>query len=175
MNESRFAGLHRVTRGIRTTAACACLVLLLGLLLLFGRSYSYRDTVQGPHFVVFSWRGQLAFGASDYRWNTKFHAASWPRRSLQQFPNGQLAAFGNRAAWPPVPSLIGFSWTLIPGEYRITFPHWAPIVLLALATVALKPSPRFRVGLREVFVLTTMLCLALGSVAAFLGGSHRTY
>ncbi len=163
------------TRSLRSVAACSCFAAVLGLLLLFGRSFSSRDTLQGPCIAVFSWHGQLAIMIDWDRKNARLLTASRPRSSLHLFPDGQLMAFGNRAIWPPTPSPIGFSWKGGLEEPRIAFPHWSLIVLLALIATALKPPPRLRFSLRGLLMLTTILALAIGGSIGLLRALHKSF
>lgn len=162
-------------RTLRIATACSCFVLLLGFLTVYGRSYLARETVQGPCIAVFSWRGQIAISIDPKRTNAILHTASWPDSSLQLFPDGQLAAFGNRATWPPVPSPIGFSYSHRPDSYRFTFPHWALALVLAATAVASKPPPRLRVSLRELLLVMLIAGVLMGCITALVRARHKSF
>jgi hypothetical protein len=42
-------------------------------------------------------------------------------------------------------------------------PHWALVFVFGLAAYAAKPRPRFRFGLRELIVLSTVVAITLGT------------
>ncbi len=151
-------------RQLRTSTACLCFAASFVVIVLWLRSYWFRDTLQVPHAVVFSWRGQLAMQLQSDDEDKPWQTASWADGSIPLTAQGQIATGWGPAVWPPKPSLIGFSWLVGSEDLRGTFPHWLPIIMLVPLGLALKPSRR--ITIRELFALTTIVALALGSVSA---------
>lgn len=151
-------------RNLRTSTACLCFAASFVVIVLWLRSYWFRDTLQVPHVVVFSWRGQLSMHLqSDYK-HDPWQTASWADGSIPLTAQGQIVTGWGPAVWPPKPSLISFSLRVGSEDLTGAFPHWVPIILLVPLALALKPSRQITV--RELFTLITIVALALGSVSA---------
>ncbi len=64
---------------------------------------------------------------------------------------------------------LGFSWYWKSylyykppsGSLRITVPHWFLALLAAVTALALRPTPRFRMSIRKIFVITTLAAVAI--------------
>jgi hypothetical protein len=56
-----------------------------------------------------------------------------------------------------------------PNHWQLSSPHWLLVLLLASAAVLLKPSPRTRCRLRELFAIVTLATVAFGGVAVLKG------
>lgn len=154
-----------MVRILRVVIACSCFAVCVGVLVLWLRSYASRDSLHGPPVSVFAWRGQIAVWVMPEMGVTRWHVYSRSIKRLRLSPQGELLAFGSPATWPPKPHPLGFSWERLPAEQRIVFPHWFPALLSAIVALLVKPPPRLRLGLRELFTLTTIAALTVGGIA----------
>jgi hypothetical protein len=51
---------------------------------------------------------------------------------------------------------------------EVIFPNWLPLLTTALLAIAIRPKPRWRFGLRDLFTLTTVAALVIGPLAFWL-------
>lgn len=52
----------------------------------------------------------------------------------------------------------------------LTFPIWMPKAVFGFLTILIRPMPRWRFGLHELFVLTTIVAIIASAVVVFLRG-----
>jgi hypothetical protein len=53
-------------------------------------------------------------------------------------------------------------WNLL--RWTLAFPHWFAVVVTGVLTIALRPRPRWRFTLRDIFVATTLFAIILGTI-----------
>ena len=63
---------------------------------------------------------------------------------------------------PPFASTWGFGVKRYPIGWAVAFPHWLPVLLSAILSVALGVRPRVRYGLRTFLIATTIIAVLLG-------------
>ena len=85
----------------------------------------------------------------------------------------------HRPVIPIKPALIAFRWSHItnkngPGHTILQLPIWFLALTTALIAYGAKPKPRWRIGLRELFVLSTIGAITVGTIAAVLRAISTT-
>jgi hypothetical protein len=66
----------------------------------------------------------------------------------------------------PEPKFLGFGWGgMFPYQSGGMAPHWLFTTLSASAAIALRPPPRYRFSLFDLFTLTTFAAILASSVA----------
>jgi len=53
-------------------------------------------------------------------------------------------------------------------EWHMRFPHWCSLLITGLLAILVRPTPRFRFTLRDLFAFTTIVAVVAGSFAALL-------
>lgn len=168
-----------MSRRLRIIASYVCLALCLGLIASWADSYrsmsllslrftppwsphSTRKQYDGSTLAIWKRReatgnmlhGQMSFSATSF---TSSHTSVECR--LRRLPitsvRGDPHLFG-----------LDFDVYFSPESWRVEMPHWPPVLAAGLLAVALRPSPRRRFSLRDLFLVTTILAATLGSLAA---------
>jgi hypothetical protein len=142
-------------RYARYTAAMLFVLLALGFVSLWVRSFQHTDTLQGEGVGAFyflsSENGRLYL-----QWNRAEGApAAWPEWSFKTSPPS--------SNWRFATAIIGFGYLdhWLFGR-AIALPHWAP-ALSSLAIAALFVFKRnWRYSLRTILVATTVVAVVLG-------------
>ena len=144
-------------RTLRTVGFAFCLLLCIGFVILWGRSYSLYDVLNakpaGCGIFANSWRGQLEMssGHSITQWSWSTLTAEEHRAMIVSFQKSPFIAAARGLPVERRPR--GFSAHAIPGGRMVTAPHWFPVLITGILAVVLKVKPRWRFSLREMFVL----------------------
>lgn len=144
---------------LRRIASCFFLTLAILFASLWVRSCWCWDTLildaKSHHFDITSLRGLLSL-----HWNS--------------FGSEYLSYNSARNVIPlsDVPPLLfnlpNFSFDLGPQQWYVIIPHWFPVAALAVIAIAIRPAPRFKFNLRDLFTLTTVAALVIGPFAFWL-------
>lgn len=147
---------------LRIVVSCFCLVLCVLLVALWVRSCFYVDLIdQGPKYRRASLRNRrhvielFVFDPPMYD----------PRDRQDRWFRGRLG--GN------VPSQSWFYWRYKNDPRGRSYivarvPHWLLVLATALVAYGAKPKPRWKFGMRELFVLSTIGAITVGTLAVVL-------
>jgi len=64
------------------------------------------------------------------------------------------------------PTTFGFRARILPGSWGVAAPYWFRMLSICPLAVLLKPEPRLRVGLRDLFIIVTLVALIRGAFEA---------
>lgn len=154
---------------LRIIVSCFCLVLCVLFAALWVRSYYHTDTLSTlyrksivsvlvrDHAISNYGSMKLYFiTGGDPAWKT----AKWDLSSSD---------------YPPKPQRQWFRWNKFRmGGARVntvTIPHWFAVLSTALLVIAIRPKPRWRFGLRELFLISTFGAFAFGTLAMLMRAS----
>ncbi len=154
---------------LRIVVSCFCLVLCFLFAALWVRSYYYCDYIHGiasspvvPTHVtsLVSLRGEFSAQRMTQRGKV-YVPAVW-----EWLPHVPIEE-------PPYrPGILGFEWSHTPwaggGQSAINFPIWFLWLTNGTAAFIAKPMPCWRFGLRELFVLSTIAAITIGTLTAVL-------
>ena len=124
-------------RKLRIAWSVGCAIACALLVVLWIRSYWWRDTMGGAYFVVDSINGHVIFYDS-----AGINKPNLPILTLQTVPHGD--------------------WTLPPGFVRSEVPHWALVLSAGVLAGAVWIPTRF--SLRTLLVATTLVAIVLGLI-----------
>lgn len=164
---------RRVIHSALTVFAAVSSTLLIVLLLFWGRSYWWGDTMIGPA------RGNLRLGVSSSNgWltvrfrNGNLGLDAFPKWSFQStsseamekiYQQMEKSIRGTNAKFTrPSPH---FGWI---EDWGIQFPYWFAMLVAGLLAIASSWAIRWRFGLRSLLVTATILAVALGLLVTFL-------
>ena len=151
---------------LRIVVSCFCLVLCVLFAALWVRSSSYLDVIdQGPSYrrvALMSRMGIFSLTVLDPpmgpwtdargRW-LGAKANLWSTQS-----NSQSKSFG----WRYKQGSTGQA------ALSVYLPHWLLVIIAGCIAYFAKPKPRWQFGLRELFVLSTIGAITVGTLAAVL-------
>ena len=142
--------------------SCFCLVLCVLFAMLWVRSSDYVDSIEARS-------SKTAVSIKSWIGGVRFRLIIWPKKHF----------VSNRGFWVSMPT--GDS-TFPPRRYDMKYersregtrlyevlvPDWFLVVLTGLIAFFAKPKPRFRFGIRELFALSTVGAITVGTFAAVL-------
>ena len=169
----------RLIRWLRIAVSAVCLVVFVGVTVLWVRSYRVVDSLRGPitairSFDLDSTKGRLILCHGPYTQRTR---ASWPWGMdsrwglLHESGMGQNLRFTNL---PPLTTFPDFSVVknrpsgpaIAAGFWIVIIPHWFPAVIFAsLATIPWLfywSRLQFKFSLRTLLIVTTLVAMILG-------------
>jgi hypothetical protein len=151
---------------LRITVSCFCMVLCVSFAALWVRSYYHTDTLRSlyrENIAITKVRDHVIsnYGSAKIYFRTGgnpvWKTAKWDLLSSD---------------YPPKPQRQWFSWKRgSMGGARlniVTIPYWFAVPSIALLATAIRPKPRWRFGLRELFVLSTIGAITIGTLAVVL-------
>jgi hypothetical protein len=160
--------------GIRLALSYVAFVLAALFALLWLRSYFYSDiaarTTQGSlssqysHLLLESINGVI---------RGKIFSAESPGKPLAPV----AYQFRSRKASPVNAAnrrtSLGFYWKSEVWGKRSRYtefsaPHWTFVLVIAFLAIALRPKPRWRYGVRDLFVFLTVTAIIVGIVVTFI-------
>lgn len=155
---------------LRRIASCFFFTQAILFAALWVRSYFYFDTVAkreaatnpGPYIRTLS-------GTVTYIRKASLEEAlpaqwRWVTGRVELYPlNGPI----------PESSFFGFQWKQRSFKVGLFYtdlqtPLWFPTLVTALLALAIRPAPRFKFNLRDLFTLTTVAALTIGPLAFWL-------
>jgi hypothetical protein len=153
--------------------ACLFVVITLAILALWCHSYFNYAYLNG---VFASGNGMIAsskHGHLSWTWHKVENQSRWkfrllPAKEYRQFMDQMRRSRGVISS--PEPGLFDFKFGEIRWSrgWRASFPHWLPALTAGGLAALMKPAPRSRVSVREVFTILTMASVLLGIVAAIV-------
>ena len=154
---------------LRIVVSCVCLVLCVLFAALWVRSYYYGDFVQKTFRVSPRTSYNLTIATSG-KGSISLHLG------VQSGPNIKFVNWRfdseSTAEYTPEGHWLNFVWLTLRYEYRnvrhILFPHWFAILIFGFTAYLVKPKPRWQFGMRELFVLSTIGAITVGTLAAVL-------
>jgi hypothetical protein len=155
---------------LRTIVSCFCLVLCVLFAALWVRScfrfdfvtQRVRGPVDSPNAIKFGFGQGIAAYERDRNPSKNAGKVLWRRGSVT-LPVASKTLFLN-FEW--------VAWTHPNGATyeRVRIPIWCFILFTLLLAIAIRPQPRWRFGLRDLFTLTTVAALVIGPLAFWLRG-----
>jgi hypothetical protein len=161
---------------LRIIVSCFCLVLCVLFAALWVRSYSSGDTIR------YAQRSEI-----DFDNDTKvmpgdlWSATSGDGIVLLKHQSGSSDSadwtvnyFPEVTPWFGGTNFFGFAFLQYnspnadASATAVGMPHWFLVLLIATISLVVKPKPRFRFGLRELFVLSTVGAITVGTLVIVL-------
>jgi hypothetical protein len=154
-------------RKLRITASSVCGIACVLLIVLWVRSYWWREFVKHDHpsrdVGVESYRGEICF-STKAQYAPPSWLSFWLRGSepITETTTPPQSTRGGK----PIDTFLGFRWIRKQESLAIFLPHWFLVVTsAALATIpGINWSRRF--SLRTLLIALTLVALALGIVTA---------
>jgi hypothetical protein len=146
---------------LRLAAAALCLFLCGVLIVLYARSYSYADSLQGPLPGTCIFEASLQRGGCEvFVSGPAFQRDPWNASSQRILGSAQNAP-GVRSS-----TLLKFSYASVLGRHRIIVPLWLPLSLTVIAGAALGIRRPYRFRLCTLLIATTYIAVVLGLAVA---------
>lgn len=151
---------------VRECLTCLLLALWLAVLLLWARSYYWRDQVtvrftETRGMSLASMSGVAELSRRDLNWlpDRFWHWRGYPAEKFQTLVEA-LRAKGPNGVTPDL--RLGFGLT----DRRAYVPHWFLALVIGGLTVLVKPAPRARFGLRQLMIMVAVAAGILGTIVA---------
>ena len=150
----------RILRGLRIVATVVCLVVCGLLIVLWVRSYWWRDVVE--------WRGGRSIGivSLDAHLELAIYASPWNRAEA----NGRRSSSYYERWGDSITQLLnarrlnfGFDCRHNQSQTYFATPHWFPVLLSA--TLAALPWIKWRFSLRTMLTGMTLVAVVCGAIA----------
>ena len=170
-------------RKLRIAWSVACGIACVLLIVLWARSYWYKDTaianLFGKNFQANSELGRLSLATMDRPIGKEmWYAQSKPIGDVTTPPTADSRSARRRSTTSPTkkqPPIRSFSTTVVNtpslNVYGVGMPHWAWLLFPAIAaTLPWIISSRFRFSLCTLLIATTLIAVVLGLVVWAVGG-----
>ena len=160
---------------LRIGTSCLCLAMCVVFVAFWVHSYYSYGSMQGVLpakrvFSVVSKPGQITLygintsGRGARPWQVAWQYRFMPADRYQEMMDKELGR-----EWTHAHAFFGFSLLTRSGIWRVSVPHWFPVIVTGALAVLLKSKPRFRIGLRGLFAVVTLVAVVLGAVEALVG------
>lgn len=163
---------------LRRIASCFFVTLAILFTVLWVRSYYYFGSVEKRDWANYNCTWRPAGTPSTEASVTRFRIANGTAIYISEYNSKAPASIERRwgttysAAHPTTTSSsFGLEREIYPGGIYFTMlklPIWFIASLTVILTIAIRPKPRFKFGLRDLFTLTTVAALTIGPLAFWL-------
>jgi hypothetical protein len=145
---------ERTARALSITVSAVFVVLSVLLIALWARSYRWSDTLLGL-------KRNTGLGVGLVSENGQLVAVgNAPLSLLYQISQWSVRSVAPRTEQRPIQSLWGFGYVYNSREMGLGVPHWFPVIVFT--AVATFPWLEWRFSLRALWIVTTLVALALG-------------
>jgi hypothetical protein len=166
---------------LRRIVSCFCLVLCVLFAALWVRSYLTADSI-----TTVDMRSGVEDLSSTFQVNkgTLFYQRvihedgklRWLTPMPDNSPHDKHSVWMPAVLVGPPPkfkSILGVGWHTSTGRqgeryFQWLLPIWSLVLTTALLAIAIRPKPRSRFGLRDLFTLTTVAAVVMGPLAFWL-------
>jgi len=168
-------------RKMRIASSYLCLTLFIASAILW--VYSYRVSTKAVlnnnsdgSWYMSSWEGRMTLIRTKYRSPNPSQTRLFITPAAEFRAQKSFAVKNSRGPLLNPASALDFAsfegvWAdgIFKRMWGTHYPHWLSCILLACLASVLRPSPRFRFKLIEVFALVTIAAAVVGSISTILG------